>query len=108
MDRRFSNATSSLASAALKFCTELANYWHAIRELVSRYAGVDGDWNPGIAPRARGRVCRALHPADPWSHPLTGDLSSAPSSFGPPRASMCHRHRTFGPALSRHRSICAG
>jgi hypothetical protein len=25
--RRFSNATSSLASAALKFCTELANYW---------------------------------------------------------------------------------
>jgi hypothetical protein len=36
MDRRFSNATSSLASAALKFCIELANYWHAIRELVSR------------------------------------------------------------------------
>jgi hypothetical protein len=38
--------------------------------------GVDGDWNLGIAPRARGRVRRALHPADPWSHPLTDDLSS--------------------------------
>jgi hypothetical protein len=30
MDRRFSNATSSLASAALKFCTELANYWRTV------------------------------------------------------------------------------
>ena len=30
MDRRFSNATSSLASAALKLCTELANYWRAV------------------------------------------------------------------------------
>jgi hypothetical protein len=30
MDRRFSNATSSLASAALKFCIELANYWRTV------------------------------------------------------------------------------
>ena len=30
MDRRFSNATSSLASAALKLCTELANYWRTV------------------------------------------------------------------------------
>jgi hypothetical protein len=30
MDRRFSNATSNLASAALKFCTELANYWRTV------------------------------------------------------------------------------
>jgi hypothetical protein len=27
MDRRFSNATSSLADAALKLCTVLPNYW---------------------------------------------------------------------------------
>jgi hypothetical protein len=30
MDWRFSNATSSLASAALKLCTELANYWRTV------------------------------------------------------------------------------
>jgi hypothetical protein len=30
MDRRFSNATSSLASAVLKLCTELANYWRTV------------------------------------------------------------------------------
>jgi hypothetical protein len=30
MDRRLSNATSSLASAALKLCTELANYWRTV------------------------------------------------------------------------------
>jgi hypothetical protein len=30
MDRRFSNATSSLASAALKLCTELARYWRRV------------------------------------------------------------------------------
>jgi hypothetical protein len=30
MDRRFSNATSSLASAALKLCTELARYWRTV------------------------------------------------------------------------------
>ena len=30
MDRRFSNAPSSLASAALKLCTELANYWRTV------------------------------------------------------------------------------
>ena len=30
MDRRFSNATSSLASAALKLCTELGNYWRTV------------------------------------------------------------------------------
>jgi hypothetical protein len=30
MNRRFSNATSSLASAALKLCTELANYWRTV------------------------------------------------------------------------------
>ena len=30
MDRRFSNATSSLASAALRLCTELANYWRTM------------------------------------------------------------------------------
>jgi hypothetical protein len=30
MDPRFSNATSSLASAALKLCTELANYWRTV------------------------------------------------------------------------------
>jgi hypothetical protein len=30
MDRRVSNATSSLASAALKLCTELANYWRTV------------------------------------------------------------------------------
>ena len=30
MDRRISNATSSLASAALKLCTELANYWRTV------------------------------------------------------------------------------
>src|SRR5215831_14648537 len=28
--RRFPNATSSLASAALKLCTELANYWRSM------------------------------------------------------------------------------
>jgi hypothetical protein len=27
MDRRFSNATSSLLGPALKLCTVLANYW---------------------------------------------------------------------------------
>jgi hypothetical protein len=27
MDRRFSNATSTLATAALKLCAVLANYW---------------------------------------------------------------------------------
>jgi len=30
MDRQFSNATSSLASAALILCTELANYWRTV------------------------------------------------------------------------------
>jgi hypothetical protein len=30
MDRRFSNATSRIASAALKLCTELASYWRAV------------------------------------------------------------------------------
>jgi hypothetical protein len=30
MERRFSNATSSLASAALKLCTELARNWRAV------------------------------------------------------------------------------
>jgi hypothetical protein len=30
MDRRFSNPTSSLASAALKLCTELASYWRTV------------------------------------------------------------------------------
>ena len=30
MDRRFSNATSSFASAALKLCTELASYWRTV------------------------------------------------------------------------------
>jgi len=30
MDRRFLNAMSSLASAALKLCTELANYWRTV------------------------------------------------------------------------------
>ena len=31
MDRRFSNATSRIASAALKLCTELASYWRTVR-----------------------------------------------------------------------------
>jgi hypothetical protein len=30
MNRRFSHATSSLAAAALKLCTELANYWRTV------------------------------------------------------------------------------
>ena len=30
MNRRFSNATSSLASAALKLCTQLASYWRTV------------------------------------------------------------------------------
>ncbi len=30
MDWRFSNATSSLASAALKLCTQLASYWRTV------------------------------------------------------------------------------
>jgi len=30
MDRRFSNAMLSLASAASKLCTELANYWRTV------------------------------------------------------------------------------
>jgi hypothetical protein len=30
MDRRFWNAKSSLASAALKLCTELASYWRTV------------------------------------------------------------------------------
>jgi hypothetical protein len=30
MDRRFSNAVSRLASAALKLCNELANYWRTV------------------------------------------------------------------------------
>ena len=30
MDRRFSNATSSLASAALKLRTELVSYWRTV------------------------------------------------------------------------------
>jgi hypothetical protein len=30
MDPRFSNATSSLASAALKLCTQLASYWRTV------------------------------------------------------------------------------
>jgi hypothetical protein len=30
MDRRFSNATSSLASAPLKLCTQLASYWRTV------------------------------------------------------------------------------
>ena len=34
-------------------------------------ARMDGVWNPGIPPCARGRIRRALHPADPGSHALT-------------------------------------
>ena len=30
MDRQFSSATSSFASAALKLCTELASYWRTV------------------------------------------------------------------------------
>ena len=30
MDRRFSNATSSLVSAALKLCIKLARYWRTV------------------------------------------------------------------------------
>ena len=30
MDRWFSNATSSLVSAALKLCTQLASYWRTV------------------------------------------------------------------------------
>ena len=30
MDRRFSNATSSLASAALKLCIKVAIYWGTV------------------------------------------------------------------------------
>ena len=30
MDRRFSKSTLSLASAALKLCTELASYWRTV------------------------------------------------------------------------------
>ena len=30
MDRRFSNATSSLASASLRLRTELVNYWRTV------------------------------------------------------------------------------
>ena len=30
MDRLFSNATSSLASAALKLCNDLASYWRTV------------------------------------------------------------------------------
>jgi len=30
MDRRFLNATFSLADTALKLCTELANYWRTV------------------------------------------------------------------------------
>jgi hypothetical protein len=30
MDRWFSNATSSLPDAALKFCTNLANHWRTV------------------------------------------------------------------------------
>ena len=30
MDPRFSNATSSLASASLKLCTQLASYWRTV------------------------------------------------------------------------------
>jgi len=90
MDPRFSNATSSLASAALKLCTELANYWRTVLadqgspyrpELARPWSGARPRpvcairdkgvgfalMNPGIAPRARGRVRRALHPAD--QHP---------------------------------------
>jgi len=94
MDPRFSNATSSLASAALKLCTELANYWRTVladqgspiapscticaalarsgarpRPVCAiRDKGVGfALMNPGIARRALGRVRRALHPAD--QHP---------------------------------------
>jgi hypothetical protein len=30
MDRRFSNATSNLASATLKLCTRLDRYWRTV------------------------------------------------------------------------------
>jgi hypothetical protein len=30
MDRRFSNGASRLASAGLKLCNELANYWRTV------------------------------------------------------------------------------
>jgi hypothetical protein len=51
MDRRFSNATSTLATAALKLCAVLANYW--------RTALADQEYRPelhymrGPGPRCR-------------------------------------------------------
>src|SRR5215510_8369996 len=37
---------------------------------------MDGVWNPGIPPRARGRIRRALHPADPGGRALTANSES--------------------------------
>jgi hypothetical protein len=51
MNRRFSNATSTLATAALKLCVVLANYW--------RTALADQEYRPelhymrGPGPRCR-------------------------------------------------------
>ena len=51
MDRRFSNVTSTLATAALKLCAVLANYW--------RTALYDQEYRPelhymrGPVPRCR-------------------------------------------------------
>jgi hypothetical protein len=61
MDRRFLNATSTLAAAALKLCAVLANYW--------RTALYDQEYRPelhymrGPGPRCRSRRCASARNA---------------------------------------------
>jgi hypothetical protein len=54
VDRRFSNATSSLASAALKLCTGLARYWRTVL--------ADQGYRPELHyMRGPGSKCREAH-----------------------------------------------
>jgi hypothetical protein len=106
MDRRFSNATSSLASAALKLCTELANYWRIVlsdqgyRPELHYMRGPGPKWREAHARPCDTRKWRepcqdsaAIHfskrefsahyPADPRRHPLTDDVSASTRPMRP-------------------------
>jgi hypothetical protein len=65
MDRRFSNATSSLADAALKLCTVLANY--ALADQGSSRAALYARPWPEVSrgPRASARNAIRLNPLGP-------------------------------------------
>jgi hypothetical protein len=61
MDRRFSNATSTLATAALKLCAVLANYWRtALYDQESSRAALYARPWPEVS-----RGCGSARNADP-------------------------------------------